>query len=86
MTTLKPTVNVKPIKIPKPKIASIHIAKLPGGFKLQHAMTHGPQPVPFVFTDPKKMMSHLKRIQASEWREPERDPASGIEKSINTAW
>ena len=63
----------KPIKVPAPKIAAIHIAKVGNKFKVQHLMTHGPKKLPFVFSDPNKMKQHLARIQSSEWRMPDRN-------------
>jgi hypothetical protein len=73
----------KPIKLGKPKIASVHIQRIGGGFKVQHNMTHGPRPVPFVFSDPGKMVSHLKRIQSSQWRQPDRNEAHQIVKTLD---
>lgn len=83
MNSLRPIGMPKPVKVPVPKIASVHVAKVGGGFKVQHNMTHGPQPKPFVFSDPNKMLSHLKRIQASQWREPGRNEAAGIDKVLD---
>ena len=71
----------KPMRVPKvaaPKLAAVHVSKIGGGYKVQHIPTHGPKPVPFVFSDPNRMLSHLNRIQRSQWREPERDEANKI--------
>jgi hypothetical protein len=74
----------KPIKAPAPpKIASVHIAKVGNGFKVQHNMTGGPHPKPFVFQNPNLAMTHLKKIQGSEWREPDRSEGSAVTKSLN---
>jgi hypothetical protein len=74
----------KPIKVSAPKIASVHIQKLGGGgFQVQHNMTHGPKPVPFVFSDPRKMLTHLNRIRNAEWREPDKNPAPAITRDLN---
>ena len=73
----------KPIKIPAPKIATIHVAKVGNKFKVQHYMTHGPKPVPFVFSDPNKMLQHLRRIQTSQWRQPERNEAAKVTHDLN---
>ncbi len=73
----------KPIKVAAPKIASLHVKKIGNGFTVQHNMTHGPRPVPFVFSDPRKMLTHLRRIQASQWREPERNEAAKIAKTLD---
>jgi hypothetical protein len=48
-------------------------------------MTHGPRPRPFVFSDPAKMTSHLKRIQSSEWRQPDRNEANAITHTLDIA-
>jgi hypothetical protein len=55
-----------------------------GGFKVQHQMTHGPRPVPFVFSDPRKMKTHLQRLLGSAWREPDRNEATGVNKILDT--
>ena len=75
--------KIKPVKLPAPKIAAVSVKKLPGAFAVQHHMTHGSQPQPFVFTDPSKIISHLARIQRSEWREPGKDPAGAITRDLN---
>ena len=71
------------VKAPTPKIAHVSVAKVNGGFTVQHHMTHGPKPVPFVFSDPRKMLTHIKRIQASQWREPERNEAPKVDRTLN---
>ena len=82
MNALRPIPMPKPIKLPK--IASVHITPFKGGgFGVQHHMTSGPKPKPFVFSDPHKMLTHLKRTVASEWREPARDEAQPITKDLN---
>ncbi len=65
----------KAIKMPAaPKIAHVSITKPNGGgLIVQHHMTHGPKPVPFVFADPNKALQHLKKIQASQWRQPDQN-------------
>jgi hypothetical protein len=74
----------KPIKAPAaPKIASIHIGKIGNGFKVQHNMTRPPQPHPFVFQNPAKMVQHLGRIQSSAWREPDRNEGAAVTKDLN---
>src|SRR5208282_3195212 len=74
----------KTIKMPAPKIAAIHVSKSAnGGMIVQHHMTHGPKPIPFVFSNPARGLAHLKRVQANEWRMPDRDPATNIDKSLN---
>jgi hypothetical protein len=75
----------KPIKVTAPKIASVHVSKpnTGGGFIVQHNMTHGPKPKPFVFQDPAKMASHLKRIQTSAWRMPDKNIGAAEEKNFN---
>ena len=82
---LSPTIPMsKPMKLPAtPKIASVHVTPISGGMKVQHNMTHGPKPVPFVFADPAKVMSHLKRIQTSAWRQPDRNYAGAVNKTLN---
>jgi len=80
----KPVGMPKPIKLPAPpKIASIHVTPLTGGIKVQHNMTHGPKPIPFVFSDPARMKQHLTRIQASEWRMPDRNEGSAVDKALD---
>jgi hypothetical protein len=81
----------KPIRAPKPpsapklpKLAGISAKALSGtGWKVQHTMTTPPHPKPFVFQNPAKMVSHLKRIQANEWRQPSTNEGSGISKDLN---
>jgi hypothetical protein len=73
----------KPIKVSAPKIASVHIAKLSNGFAVQHHMTSGPKPVPFVFADPKKALTHLRRIQNSQWRMPDKNEAGAITHDLD---
>lgn len=80
---LHPIALPKKIKVSPPKLASVHVQKVGNGFKVQHNMTHGPHPKPFVFSDPSKMTNHLKRIQASQWREPDRDEASKITHTLD---
>ncbi len=67
----------KPIKMPAaPKIAHVSITKPNGGGVIvQHHMTHGPKPVPFVFADPAKAKTHLAKIQTSQWRSPDQNVA-----------
>lgn len=83
MNPLHPIPMPKPIKVSSPKIASVHVAKVNGGFKVQHNMTHGPHPKPFVFQDPSKMTRHLSRIQASQWREPDRNEGTAIAHTLD---
>jgi len=80
----KPPAMPKPLKVPAPKIAAIHVSKSAnGGMIVQHHMSHGPKTVPFVFSNPSRGLAHLKRVQANEWRMPDRDPATNIDKSLN---
>jgi hypothetical protein len=73
----------KPIKVAAPKIANIHVTKGQGGYVVKHNMTHPPQPKPFVFSDPHKMANHLKRIESSAWRQPDRNEGTAIDKTLN---
>jgi len=73
----------KPIKVAAPKITSIHITPLNGGIKVQHNMTHGPKPVPFVFSDPSRMLKHLSRIQDNQWRMPDRSEGPAVSKALD---
>lgn len=73
----------KPIKAPAPRIAGISISKIGGGFKVEHQMTHGPKIHPFVYQDPAKMMQHLARVQKSQWREPDRNYGTALDKTLN---
>ena len=83
MNSLHPIAMPKPIRVmAPPKIASVHIAKVGGGFKAQHMMTSGPHRN-FVFNDPRKLMTHLNRIQANEWREPDRNEGSAVTHTLN---
>lgn len=88
----KPLPMPKPIKVSAPKIASLHVTPMNGGIKVQHNMTHGPKPVPFVFSDPARMMTHLRRIQDNQWRMPDRNEGSAVSKALdlngtgNSSW
>jgi hypothetical protein len=69
-------------KMPAPKIASIHVTPIGGGIKVQHNMTHGPKPLPFVFSNPAGMKKHLARIENNEWRMPDRNVGAADVKSL----
>ncbi len=83
MSNLHPIRMPKPIKAPTPKIARVDVHRLGNGFKVQHNMTHGPHPRPFVFSDPNKMTAHLRRIQSSAWRMPDRNEGHAITHEMN---
>jgi hypothetical protein len=79
---------IKPKRLPMlktsaPKLSHVSMSRVGNGWKMQHHMTHGPQPHPFVFSDPNKMVKHLNRIQASKWREPDRDDTHKITSDLN---
>ena len=78
-----------PFKFPKapaapavPKIRAIKIAPVTGGFHVQHAMSHGGTQH-FVFSNPAKMVTHLRRIQKNGWMKPGQDPAGAIVHDLN---
>ncbi len=75
----------KPISAPAPpKIAHVTVTKPNGGGAVvQHHMTHGPKPKPFVFADPAKAMVHLKKIQAAQWRTPDQNVATKTTHDLN---
>lgn len=84
MNALHPIPLPKPIKaMAPPKIASVHLAKVGNGYKVQHNMTSGPKPKPFVFQNPALALTHLRKIQSSEWREPDRSEGAAVSKSLN---
>jgi hypothetical protein len=83
MNSYHPIALPKPIKVSAPKIASVHIAKQGGQFQVHHVMTQAPHFKKFTFADPAKMMSHLKRIQSSQWREPDRNEGPAIAKTLD---
>lgn len=66
-----------------PKLASVHITPVRNGVKVQHHMTHGPQPRPFVFQDPAKAIQHVRKIQANQWRMPESNPAASMDRTLD---
>lgn len=75
----------KPIAVKAPKIASIHLTPMKGGTAVTRNMTHGPKPVPFVFSDPNRMLTHLKRIQDNQWRMPDRNEGPAVGKALDLA-
>lgn len=80
----KPIKAAAPVKAPAgPKIASVHVSKKNGGIIVQHHMTSGPRPKPFVFQDPGKAVQHLKRIQSSQWRQPDRNEATAVDRTLD---
>jgi len=83
VNNLHPIAMPKPIKVAAPKLASVHVQKVGNGYKVQHNMTHGPHPRPFVFSDPSKMTQHLKRIQSSAWRMPDRNEGHAVTHEMN---
>jgi hypothetical protein len=73
----------KPIRIATPKIAAVKVSRIPtGGLKVQHVMHQAPTKT-FVFQNPQKALTHLNRIQSSEWREPDRNEAPAITRDLN---
>jgi len=73
----------KPFKLPSPpKIRAIHIRPLTNGLKVTHHMSGGTSKV-FTFTAPNKMLSHLRRIQNTEWLKPMHDPAPQMVHALN---
>ena len=80
---LHPLGMPKPMHVSAPKIAHVSVAKINNGVTVQHHMTAGPQPKPFVFDDPRKAMQHIRRIQSSQWREPDRNPATAMNRSLD---
>ncbi len=87
MTNL-PRVSMPSTVIRPPKIASVHVARVPGangagaGFKVSHVMDRAPTQT-FAFQDPKKMMLHLGRIQSSQWRNPDRNEAHSVTRDMD---
>ena len=79
----KPLGMPKPLtKISAPKIATIHVTPVNGGIKVQHHMTHGPKPVPFVFSNPSGVKKHLQRTLNGGWRMPDRNEGSADVKTL----
>ena len=71
------------IKMPAaPKIAAVHMAKVGGGFHVQHVM-HGAPTKHFVFQDPAKAMQHLRKIQANQWKTPDSNPAIAMDRTMD---
>lgn len=65
--------------VPKlPKIAAVHIQPAKNGFHVQHQMSAPHAPKQFVFNSPAKMLSHLKRIESTQWLHPQQDPAARV--------
>lgn len=84
MPAVKSLPMPKPIKAPTPpKIAAVTVKKMGSGFAVQHHMTSGPRPVPFVFSDPAKMLTHLRRIEKAQWREPDKPIAGAITHDLD---
>ena len=58
-----------------PKIAQVKIRNLGGGqTHVTHTMSSGPSKE-FVFQDPNKMVTHLRRLERTEWLHPMKDTA-----------
>lgn len=67
--------SARSIKVQPPKIRAVKVAPVSNGLHVTHLMS-GPHPnKEFVFASPAKMVSHLKRIQDTEWLHPMNDPA-----------
>ena len=56
-------------KTSAPKLTGIHIHPVSNGVKVAHLYSGAPSKQ-FVFTDPRKMASHLKRTLHNEWLSP----------------
>jgi hypothetical protein len=58
-----------------PKIAQVKIRNLGGNnFHVIHKMSTGPDKQ-FVFQDPNKMVTHLRRLERTAWLHPTKDTA-----------
>ena len=59
---------------PVPKIRAIHIRPVSNGLRVTHRMSNGGSQQ-FVFANPAKALTHLRRIQADAWLHPMQNPA-----------
>jgi hypothetical protein len=81
-----PKVSLTPFKAPgtaAPKIRQVKITPVGGGFHVQHAMSGNTPDRSFVFANPAKMVTHLRRIENTEWMKPMQDPAGRIVHDLN---
>ena len=69
----------KPSNFPAPKLTGLKIKPLSNGAKVIHNYSGGPQKN-FVFTDPRKMATHIKRAIHNEWLSPESGTTGEAEK------
>lgn len=83
MNGLHPIAMPKPIRTSAPKIASVHVARVGGGFHVQHNMTGGAAPKQYVFQDPKKMLQHINKIGSNAWREPGHNDGPAMTRTMD---
>ena len=58
-----------------PKLTAVHIKPAINGFHVTHQFQHPHPPKQFVFQNPAKMLTHLRRIENTQWLHPTQDPA-----------